>query len=76
MKNNIKAEIVAHSKRVETGEEIITYKLTFPRIILSESNTYKQIEKNTSSCLIGSTLITFDQPTKQVNCKFCSVKCL
>lgn len=74
MKNNIKAEIVAHSKRAETGEEIITYKLTFPRIILSESNTYKQIEKNTSSCLIGSTLITFDQPTKQVNCKFCSVK--
>lgn len=49
MKNNIKAEIVAHSKRANTGEEIITYKLTFPRIILSEVNTYKQIEKNTSS---------------------------
>lgn len=49
MKNNIKAEIVAHSKRAETGEEIITYKLTFPRIILSESNTYKMIERNTSS---------------------------
>lgn len=54
MKNNIKSEIVAHSKRAETGEEIITYKLTFPRIILSEVNTYKQIEKNTSSCLSGS----------------------
>ena len=49
MKNNIKAEIVAHSKRANTNEEIITYKLTFPRIILSEINTYKQIEKNTSS---------------------------
>lgn len=49
MKNNIKAEIIAHSKRANTGEEIITYKLTFPRIILSEINTYKQIEKNTSS---------------------------
>ena len=49
MKNNIKAEIVAHSKRAETGEEVITYKLTFPRIILSELNTYKMIEKNTSS---------------------------
>ena len=58
MKNNIKAEIVAHSKRAETGEEIITYKLTFPRIILSESNTYKMIEKNTSSCLLGSTKIS------------------
>lgn len=54
MKNNIKAEIVAHSKRAETGEEVITYKLTFPRIILSELNTYKMIEKNTSSCLSGS----------------------
>lgn len=49
MKNNIKAEIVAHSKRAGSGEEILTYKLTFPRIILSELNTYKMIEKNTAS---------------------------
>lgn len=49
MKNNIKAEIITHSKRANTGEEIITYKLTFPRIILSEVNTYKMLEKNTSS---------------------------
>lgn len=49
MKNNIKAEIIAHSKRAATGDEIITYKLTFPRIILSEINTYKMLEKNTSS---------------------------
>lgn len=49
MKNNIKAEIIAHSKRAGTGDEIITYKLTFPRIILSEVNTYKMLEKNTSS---------------------------
>lgn len=74
MENNIKAEIVAHSKRANTGEEIITYKLTFPRIILSEVNTYKMIEKNTSSCILGNTLITFDQPTKQGNCKFRSIK--
>lgn len=57
MKNNIKAEIIAHSKRAGTGDEIITYKLTFPRIILSEINTYKQLEKNTSSCLSGNSLI-------------------
>lgn len=49
MTNKIKAEIVAHSKRAITGEEIITYKLTYPRIILSEVNTYKMLEKNTSS---------------------------
>lgn len=57
MKNNIKAEIIAHSKRAGTGDEIITYKLTFPRIILSEVNTYKMLEKNTSSCLSGDSLI-------------------
>lgn len=62
MKNNIKAEIIAHSKRESTGEEIITYKLTFPRIILSEVNTYKMIEKNTSSCLDGNTSITLYNP--------------
>ena len=49
MTNKIKAEIITHSKRNNTGEEIITYKLTFPRIILSEVNTYKMLEKNTSS---------------------------
>lgn len=49
MENKIKAEIITHSKRRSTGEEIITYKLTFPRIILSEVNTYKMMEKNTSS---------------------------
>nr|DAV49285.1 MAG TPA: Hint [Caudoviricetes sp.] len=53
MENKIKAEIIAHSKRINTGDEIITYKLTFPRIILSEINTYKMLEKNTSSCISG-----------------------
>lgn len=57
MKNKIRAEIIAHSKRAGTGDEIITYKLTFPRIILSEVNTYKMLEKNTSSCLSGNSLI-------------------
>ena len=59
MENKIKAEIISHSKRKDTGEEIITYKLTFPRIILSEVNTYKMMEKNTSSCLLGNTKISF-----------------
>ena len=71
MKNNIKAEIVAHSKRANTGEEIITYKLTFPRIILSEINTYKQIEKNTSSCLSGDCNILYfkDNSFKNITLK-------
>lgn len=57
MENKTKAEIISHSKRINTGEEIITYKLTFPRIILSEVNTYKMLEKNTSSCLSENSLI-------------------
>lgn len=64
--NRIKAEIVTHSKRASTGEEIITYKLTFPRIILSEVNTYKMLEKNTSSCLKGDSLITlYDERSRR-----------
>lgn len=45
----ITAKIVAHSKRENTGEELITYELIFPRIILSEINVYKMLSKNTSS---------------------------
>lgn len=48
MENKISAEIINHSKG-ENGGELITYKLTYPRIILSEMNTHKLIMKNTSS---------------------------
>lgn len=46
---NIKAEIVAHSRNVETGDELITYRLTYPRIILAQVNTYKSLVKITAS---------------------------
>ena len=49
MKNNIKAEIIAHSKRAGTGDEIITYKLTYPRIIHSEILTYHMMSVNSAS---------------------------
>ena len=45
----IEAKILAHSKRDITGEELITFELTYPRIILAELNTYKMASKNTSS---------------------------
>ena len=48
MENKISAEIINHSKG-ENGGELITYKLTYPRIILAEFNTHKMIMKNTSS---------------------------
>lgn len=48
MKNKISTDIINHSKG-ENGGELITYKLTYPRIILAEVNTHKLIMKNTSS---------------------------
>lgn len=45
----IKAEIVCHSKRRNTGEEIITYKLTYPRCIHSELMTYRMMSVNSAS---------------------------
>ena len=46
---NIKAEIIAHSRNIETGDELITYRLTYPRIILAQLNTYKSVTKITAS---------------------------
>lgn len=47
--STIKAEIVCHSKRRNTGEEIITYKLTYPRCIHSELMTYRMMSVNSAS---------------------------
>ena len=62
MTNKISAEIIAHSKRKETGEELITYKLVYPHIILAEVNTYRMLSKNTSS----SRAIPFEKMCKIV----------
>lgn len=64
MKNKISVEIINHSKG-ENGGELITYKLTYPRIILSEMNTHKMIMKNTSSCLDEDTFISVFYKDKQ-----------
>lgn len=47
--NKISAKIVAHSIREGSGEELISYELVYPRIILAEVNTHKMLSKNTSS---------------------------
>ena len=49
MKNLIKAEIITHSKRPNTNEELITYKLIYPRIIHSELMTYSMMSVNSAS---------------------------
>ena len=47
--STIKAELICHSKRRNTGEEIITYKLTYPRCIHSELMTYHMMSVNSAS---------------------------
>nr|DAQ95670.1 MAG TPA: Thymidylate synthase complementing protein [Caudoviricetes sp.] len=49
MENLIKAEIITHSKRLNTNEELITYKLIYPRIIHSELMTYSMMSVNSAS---------------------------
>lgn len=44
----INAEIVAHSKNYQ-GDELISFILTFPRIILPEVLTHRMFSRNTSS---------------------------
>lgn len=41
-------KLLKHSKNV-WGDEIFTFDVTFPRIILSELNTHREFSKNTSS---------------------------
>lgn len=43
------AKVIAHSKSVITGKEVITFELEFPRIVLAEFNTHNALSKNSSS---------------------------
>lgn len=45
----IKAELLLASKNIETGDILYTWRLTFPRCILSEVNTHRVASRNTSS---------------------------
>ena len=73
MEQQISAKIIADSISPQ-NERLITMELVFPRIILSEFNKHRMLSSNTSSCLSGDTLITFDLPTKQNGNKFKSFK--
>ena len=44
-----KCEIIAHSKDVVSGKEIITLAATFPTCILQEMNTHGRLSRNSSS---------------------------
>lgn len=45
----IDAKIVAHSLRKNNGDEVVTFELTLPRIILPELLTHRMFSRNTSS---------------------------
>ena len=43
------AKVIAKSRHYQTGTEITSFEIEFPRIILAEFNTHRAISKNTSS---------------------------
>jgi hypothetical protein len=55
----VKAELLLASHNSWTGDTLYSWKLTFPRIILSEINTHRM------ACLSGDTELFFDHPSGQ-----------
>lgn len=49
MSHQVKATVIAHSVSSVSGQEMITFELEFPRIVLAEFNTHNALSKNTSS---------------------------
>lgn len=45
----ITAKIIAHSKSVVSGKEIVTFELQYPRFILAELNTHRLFSRNSAS---------------------------
>lgn len=49
MSDQVSAKVIARSKAKETGKEVVTFELEFPRIVLAEFNTHNALSKNSSS---------------------------
>ena len=49
MSDQVSVKVIAHSKSKETGKEVVTFELEFPRIVLAEFNTHNALSKNSSS---------------------------
>ena len=45
---NIKAEVICHSVN-QHGDELVTFVITYPRIILAELNTHRMLSRSTAS---------------------------
>lgn len=64
MSSQVSAKVVAHSKAKQTGKEIITFELEFPRIVLAEFNTHNALSKNSSSSRAIPVLTMLEQVRK------------
>lgn len=45
----IEAKVIADSKHYQTGTRLTTFEVSFPRFILSEFNTHRQLSRNSAS---------------------------
>ena len=48
-KEGISARVIQHSIASQSGKELITFEIDFPRFILAENNTHKMLSKNGAS---------------------------
>lgn len=64
MSEQVSAKVIAHSKSKETGKEVITFELEFPRIVLAEFNTHNALSKNSSSSRAIPVLTMLEQVRK------------
>lgn len=61
-KNGIKATVLAHSITM-AGKHMLTWEIEYPRIVLAELNTHRQLSKNSSS----SRAVPFLKMLEQLN---------
>lgn len=63
MSDQVGVKVIAHSKAKETGKEVVTFELEFPRIVLAEFNTHNALSKNSSSSRAIPVQTMLDQVT-------------
>lgn len=48
-KAGIKATVLKHSESINSGKQLVTFEIEYPRIILAELNTHRMLSKNSAS---------------------------
>lgn len=60
---NITAKVLSDSIS-KSGTRMTTFVVEYPRMILGEFNTHRNLSKNSSSCLTGDTELYFESPNR------------